>query len=474
MTNFKEFIMNDVDYVLVVNKEFEVVYSSRFDTRMGETKSSLTKYHSFFELYPEMTQKNSSIIRTMSTGEMIYNDMQEIVDAEGRIYVTQNLTFPIFREGMIVGVVELTKDITTLSHMKSKKNKRKTSEIKSISRFEQGENGKITFDDILTRDESMRSAIEQAKVYALHSAPILIYGETGTGKELFAQAMMNYASNVNGRSKLVIQNCAAVPENLLESILFGTTKGSYTGAENKKGLFEEADGGVFFLDELNALPYHIQGKLLRVIQEGTFRPIGSNSEKKVDVKVIAAMNIDPIVALDENVIRKDLFYRLSGGMVYIPPLRERKEDIEYLTENYIEFFNNVYGKKITGISDELKELFMNYTWDGNVRELKHVIESMVSMSKEDELQQDQIPLYLQNKIEAESHKNDSQVSGDIISKFIEEGYDLKQTLELFERQMIENTLKKVDGNKTKAGRILGIPRQTLKYKMDKLNIEDIE
>lgn len=192
------------------------------------------------------------------------------------------------------------------------------------------------------------------------------------------------------------------------------------------------------------------------------------------MKVIAAMNIDPIVALDENVIRKDLFYRLSGGMVYIPPLRERKEDIEYLTENYIEFFNNVYGKKITGISDELKELFMNYTWDGNVRELKHVIESMVSMSKEDELQQDQIPLYLQNKIEAESHKNDSQVSGDIISKFIEEGYDLKQTLELFERQMIENTLKKVDGNKTKAGRILGIPRQTLKYKMDKLNIEDIE
>lgn len=472
MTNFKEFIMNDVAYVLIVNKDFEIVYNSRYDTRMGvEKTSNLQQYKSIFEMHPQLTQENSSILKTMSTGETIYNDMQEIVDAEGREYVLRHLTVPIFREGKIVGVVELTKDITTLSHMNSKKERKK--EVKSISGFEQGRRDKITFNDILTKDENMNNAIEQAKVYALHSAPTLIYGETGTGKELFAQAMMNYISNMKGRKKLVIQNCAAVPENSMESILFGTTKGSYTGAENKVGLFEEADGGVFFLDELNALPYHIQGKLLRVIQEGTFRPIGSNREKKVDVKVIAAMNIDPIVALEENVIRKDLFYRLSGGMVYIPSLRERKSDIEYLTENYIEYFNGVYDKNIIGISTELKELFMSYSWEGNVRELKHVIESMVSMSKGELLEADQLPLYLHNKIQ-EEHQDKSNVDGDVIEKFMDEEYDLKKALEFVERRMIEDTLKKVNGNKTHAGKILGIPRQTLKYKMDKLNIEDVE
>ena len=142
----------------------------------------------------------------------------------------------------------------------------------------------------------------------------------------------------------------------------------------------------------------MQGKLLRVVQEGTFRPIGASKEKKVDVKIIAAMNVDPIVAIEKNILRKDLFYRLSGNMLYLLPLRERKDDIEYLTDKYIDYFNETYGKQVTGISEKLREFFLTYEWEGNVRELKHVIESMVSMAKEDVLQFSQIPLYLHSKL----------------------------------------------------------------------------
>ena len=295
---------------------------------------------------------------------------------------------------------------------------------------------------------------------------------------MFAQAMINYAAGP--KQKIIVQNCAAVPENLIESILFGTTKGSYTGAENKKGLFEEADGGIFFLDELNALPYHVQGKLLRVVQEGTFRPIGASKEKKVNVKIIAAMNIDPMEAIEKNILRKDLFYRLSGSMIYLLPLRERPDDIEYLIDNYIDIFNENYHRHVTGISEKLRDFFLSYSWEGNVRELKHVIESMISMSKEDELQFNQLPLYLHSKLkdvkgfEAELKKIEKSDEDNVIVDFGAENYDLRTAVEILERNLILKTLAKTKGNKTKAGELLGIPRQTLKYKMDRLGLEDAE
>lgn len=485
MAVFKDFIMNNIDYVLVVNKDFEIVYSSRFDPRTNPGYGSrMQKYHTLFEMYPSVNPENSSFAQCMSTGEMIYNDIQEFSDAEGRVYVTQNLTFPVFHDGKIVGAVEITKDITTWDHVERRKGDEKRSqkkdEMRILSRYEREDTRKVTFDDILTRDESMKVAIEQAKISAASSGPTLIYGETGTGKELFAQAMINYVSGPG--QKVVVQNCAAVPENLLESILFGTTRGSYTGAENKKGLFEEADGGIFFLDELNALPYSVQGKLLRVVQEGTFRPIGSNREKHVNVKIIAAMNVEPMTAIENNILRKDLFYRLSSGMVYLPPLRERTDDIEYLTDRYITFYNRKYGKNITGMSDALRDIFSRYEWEGNVRELKHVIESMVSTSSDDAstLTEGNIPVYLHGKIKAlkvrpvEDATKAAESGEPEEMDFTAENMDLKKTLEAVEKKMITSTLTKCRGNKTQAGKILGIPRQTLKYKMDKWNIEDVE
>ena len=476
MATKEELMLKKADYILVVNKDFEIVYNSRFDSGMGAAHEPKEKeYKHFFEMYPSLAKNSSSIARTMSTGVSIFNDAQEFVDINGQVYVTQNLTIPIFREGQVCGVVELTKDLTTVGDMESKDDYLST--IKGDGKFHPNRenNDKISFDDILTINDKMLDAIEKAKIFAMNNNPVLIYGETGTGKEMFAQAMINYASGPKQRT--IIQNCAAVPENLIESILFGTTKGSYTGAENKKGLFEEADGGIFFLDELNALPYHVQGKLLRVVQEGTFRPIGASKEKKVNVKIVAAMNVDPMEAIEKMILRKDLFYRLSSNMIYLPPLRERPDDIEYLVDNYIDYFNDVYGKNVKGISEKLRKFFLEYEWEGNVRELKHVIESMVSMTKEEILQFSELPLYLHGKHASEKKPRHGVLStdeDDDITELNSGDYDLRTVVDQVERDLILKVLAKTRGNKTKAGEILGIPRQTLKYKMVKLGIEDIE
>ena len=239
MATKEELMLKKADYVLVVNKDFDIIYNSRFDPRMGN-KSDLKEYKNLFEMYPSLGKNNSSIAKTMSTGATVFNDAQEFADINGRVYVTQNLTIPIFREGQVVGVVELTKDLTTVGDVQGKSDYLKSLRVEGKFHPNRESNDKISFDDILTINDRMMEAIEKAKIFALNNNPVLIYGETGTGKEMFAQAMINYAASP--KQKTIIQNCAAVPENLIESILFGTTRGSYTGAENKKGLFEEADG----------------------------------------------------------------------------------------------------------------------------------------------------------------------------------------------------------------------------------------
>lgn len=470
MADKEKMFLKKADYILVVNKDYEIVYNSRFDGKMGAFETT-QPYKGFFDMYPSLTRNNSSIVKTMATGVPIFRDAQEWMDINGKVYVTQNLTLPIIHEGKVEGVVELTRDLTNLGTLEEK-----PEILESISkddRYYPNREGseRITFEDILTINDEMIDAIDRAKIFASNSNPTLIYGETGTGKELFAQAMINYMSTPN--QNVIIQNCAAVPENLIEGILFGTTKGTYTGAENKKGLFEEADGGIFFLDELNALPYGVQGKLLRVLQEGTFRPLGASKEKHVKVKVIAAMNIDPMEAIEKGILRKDLFYRLSTNMIFLPPLRQRPDDIEYLTDNYIDMFNQVYGKNVEGINDELREFFLDYDWEGNVRELKHVIESMVSMTSDRILDKNDIPVYLNRRSKGTAEKKviSDDIGGNIVLEIDETNLDLRSTVDRVERELITRVLRSCEGNKTKAGAILGIPRQTLNYKIDKLEID---
>lgn len=472
MLNFEGLKLNSFDFILIVDKEFTVVYNTRFDKRVNEkfslieSKDYLNK--NLFEIYPSIKKDTSSIVRCITTGQVVVKRYQKFKDFNGNLYCTHNVTVPLIRNGKIIGAVELVKDIKTIENLTDDNDEIKYVEDVDFFNNVISDINKSTFDSIITNDVKMLRAIEQAKKISKAESPTLIYGETGTGKELFVQAMINYSGIL--RNKVIIQNCAALPQNLIESILFGTCRGAYTGAENRKGLFDEANGGIIFLDELNSIPYDVQGKLLRVLQDGSFRPVGSNVQKKVNVKIIAAMNEDPLEAIENQHLRKDLFYRLSSGMISLPPLRERKEDILLFTDYYINDYNIIYGKNVQGITKELEEFFLNYYWEGNVRELKHIIESMVSLSDSKELDINHLPAYMYDRIYTNNIKNyKSEYDKKIFLNL--DDYNLNKRLEEKEKEIIMEVLKITNCNKTKAGKLLGIPRQTLKYKMDKLNIK---
>ena len=476
MLSYEGLKINSLDYVLIVDKEFTVVYNTRIDKRVNinsdifENQGYLNR--NLFEIYPSINKdaNTSSIVKCITTGQVVVKKFQRVKDFKGNSYCTHNVTIPLICSGRIIGAVELAKDIKTIENLTDSNSVNHEEEEDFFDSIIDDIN-KSTFKSIITCDSKMLKAVEQAKTMSTMDNPTLIYGETGTGKEVFVQAMINYSDIP--RDKVIIQNCAALPQNLIESILFGTCRGAYTGAENRKGLFDEANDGLLFLDELNSIPYDVQGKLLRVLQDGSFRPVGSNVQKKVNVKIIAAMNEDPLEAIKNEHLRKDLFYRLSSGMIFLPPLRERKDDIMLFAEHYIKEYNTVYGKNIKGISKILEKFFLNYYWEGNVRELKHIIESMVSLSDCKILEVQHLPAYMYERIFNEDDKISERNSTEKEEKnfFNFEKFNLKKNLDEREKEIITEALKITKGNKTKAGEILGIPRQTLKYKMNKLNIE---
>lgn len=470
MLNVGSLVIDSLDYILIVDTNYKIVYNTRYDKhindRSTEYAASDILNKDYFSVYPELRREDSNVARCMETGSVIVNKRQEYHDYQGRRYLTNNVALPLRRKGAVVAVVELAMDVNDEIDVLDG-NQKFDDFILKLKK----EAGLITFDSILTANEEMLDSIEKAKILAELPNPTLIYGETGTGKELFAQAMIAYSQVP--QNKVIIQNCAAVPENLMESILFGTVRGVYTGAENKKGLFEAADGGILFLDELNSIPYHVQSKLLRVLQDGTFRPLGSNTDKHVNVKVIGAMNIDPMEAMEQKILRSDLFYRFSSGLISLMPLRERKEDIELYLEYYISHFSQAYNRNITGVSDEVRRLFMDYDWGGNVRELKNTVEFMVaSLKGGGMLTREQLPKYIQEILEREKKQELQWLSEvEFSDEVTGDGHiAYSEIMGSVEKQLIVRALEKAGGNKSKASEILGLPRQTLRYRMEKLNL----
>ena len=467
MLNIGNLVVDSLDYILIVDKDYRIVYNTRYDATLNERSKEydssdiLNKY--YFDVYPKLRREDSSVVRCIETKQIIIMKHQVYYDYLGRRFVTNNVTFPIMRMGDLVAVVELAMDADEDSRAGEASNRKFDEFVLRIRK----DAGLITFETILTSDERMKKAIERARMLSTLPNPVLIYGETGTGKELFAQSMINYSGVP--KEKVVIQNCAAVPVNLMESILFGTVRGVYTGAENRKGLLEEADGGVLFLDEISAIPYAVQAKLLRVIQDGTFRPLGGSSDKKVNIKFICAMNVNPVKAIEEKTFRADLFYRLSSGYIELIPLRERKNDIKLFIRYYIDYFAQVYSKNISDVDDKVKEIFMGYSWEGNVRELRNVIEAMVVSAREKEiLGVGELPDYFLSKLGMEAE--DGEGADREISDELKEGLTYHELMDRYEERIIRKAIRDAGGNITKAGELLDIPRETLRYRIKKLGI----
>ena len=291
----------------------------------------------------------------------------------------------------------------------------------------------------------------------LSSSTVLISGESGTGKELVARAI--HANSDRKNKKFVAVNCGALAETLLESELFGYVKGAFTGAQHdKKGLFEEANGGTLFLDEIGDISLGLQVKLLRVLQEGEVKAVGSNEQTKVNVRIVAATHRDLDIMVEEGKFREDLFYRLKVIEIAIPPLRDRKEDIPELAEVFLQKYSSKLGKKLSSISKEGMNALMNHSWPGNVRELEHQIERAVALTSATVLAADDFDFSTET-----SRKQDAAAQMG--------GKDTDQkSLEEIEKLHILRVLKDVDYNKSKASEILGIDRATLYRKAQKYGI----
>jgi DNA-binding NtrC family response regulator len=288
---------------------------------------------------------------------------------------------------------------------------------------------------------------------------VLIQGESGTGKELAANAI-HYNSKRANKALMKI-NCSAIPDSLLESELFGYEKGAFTDAKTtKKGLFELADGGTVFLDEIGDMKLFLQSKILRVIENQSFMRVGGEREIKVDVRIIAATNKDLETLVREGLFRKDLYYRLKVMVVEMPYLRERGEDILLLSNLFIEEINHEYAKSINGLTEDAKKLMVHYPWPGNVRELKNVIERAMILTDQTYITPKQLPFELQQKEGYSSKEMDLNP------------FEITEImpLEALEKVYLSNVLKKMGGNKSKASKILGISRATLRAKVKKYHL----
>lgn len=309
---------------------------------------------------------------------------------------------------------------------------------------------KFQFGNIIAHSAAMEPVIKMAAQVARSNATVLLTGESGTGKELFARAI--HYNSPRASKPLITVNCPSIPDNLLESELFGHVKGAFTGAiRDRKGKFQLADGGTIFLDEIADLKESVQAKLLRVLQEHEVEPLGGSEVIHVDVRVIAATNKNLEELMRQGKFREDLYYRLSVVPIHIPPLRERREDIPFL----VDFFVKKYaGEGRFSVEPEVYTLLQAYHWPGNVRELENVIERAVVLSTENRLTAESLPLHIR-----ESRTPVFSVQGE----------DL--TLEEIEKQAIRAALTKSQGNRTRAARLLGIPRHVLLYRLKKFGME---
>ncbi|HUJ51033.1 MAG TPA: sigma-54 dependent transcriptional regulator [Bryobacteraceae bacterium] len=311
------------------------------------------------------------------------------------------------------------------------------------------------YDNIIGRSEAMQEIFATIERVASSRATVLLAGESGVGKDLIARAIHFHSPRHD--KPLVKINCSAIPENLMESELFGYEKGAFTGAAGTKpGKFEQADTGTVFLDEIGDVPANIQVKLLRILQEREFERLGSNVTRHIDVRVIAATNQDLRAALEQGTFREDLYYRLNVVPINIPPLRERKEDIRFLANHFLRKLAPEAGREVDSISDAAMEKLLNYHWPGNVRELENVIERGLILCRGQQLEPDDIKLEAAPRSRPQNDQH-----------FLPDGL----TLDQYEQELIREALKRADGNKSQAARLLGLTRNALRYRLTQMGLE---
>lgn len=341
-----------------------------------------------------------------------------------------------------------------------------------LLRLKRSITGRTSFSDVMGSSDAVKEMVSYGKKVAASNIPVLLEGESGSGKELMARAI--HAASGRAEKPFIAVNCGAIPENLVESILFGHEKGAFTGAMYKtSGKFREATGGTIFLDEVGELPADVQVKLLRVLQDGEIDPVGSKKPIKVDVRVISATNRDLDREIKEGHFREDLYYRLNVFPIYIPPLRKRKSDIRPLMEYFLQSFSASEGKVIKGISEAAEEMLCNYSWPGNIRQLKNSVYRAVVLCEGEVLEVSDFP-----QVNNSEHLKGQQEAyeGEAFSArgeghLVQSGDGHFRNLRDIEKDVITAALRHYHGRMSEVARRLGIGRSTLYRKISDLGIE---
>jgi len=459
LTMYQQILDQINEGVHVIDQSGTTVVYNRKMTELESMDKTEVLNRNLLDVFQFPDGQESTLLQALQKGSSIRNVRQTYFNDKNKEITTINNTFPIMDGDRIIGAVEIANDVTKMERL-----------IRENMEKEKGST-RYTFDSIIGQSDAIHDVIANAKRAARTSSSVLVVGETGTGKELFVQSIHNASSRAS--APFISQNCAALPDSLIEGLLFGTTKGAFTGSVERPGLFEQAEGGTLFLDEINSLSFSLQAKLLRALQEKTIRRIGDTKDRTINVRIIAAINEDPIEAISNERMRKDLYYRLGVVTLFIPPLRERKEDLLQLTEHFIRKYNQLFQMEVQGISDEVRRFFLEYDWPGNVRELQHVIEGAMNlMVDETTISYEHLPIrhvHRKTVIQPEERilYQPPQPSMADTSLF-DETKPLKDKLEEFEKYYIEKVIAKHNGNISRASRELGISRQSLQYRLRKL------
>ena len=435
-------VCEDTDGILIVDKN-GIIRDHRIAMNYY-WKEEETVGHHIRELYPGLDEDSSTILRALRTGQAIYDQRQELVNSRGEQVELDATTIPIVVNGEVEGAVDCARFYVVGQRI-----------VRGGRR-----GGLSTLGRIVTQSPKMEDLKRRIRSAAQLDSPVLIYGETGTGKELVAEAL-----HTEGRrcgQSFVSQNCAAIPTNLLESMFFGTEKGSYTGAVTHKGLFEEANGGTLFLDEINSMDISLQAKLLKALEEKKVRRLGGSRDIPFDVRIVAAVNEPPEELLRSGKLREDLYYRLGVVRLNLPPLRERPEDIPLLTNYFIEQYNRSMKRNIRGVTPEVAERFRRYRWPGNIRQLRNAVEGAFAIARGELLTAEDLEEKLGGGTEQQTRPAAPAPPP-------EEGISLSQAVERYEKGLIQQAMERC-GSISATARSLGLSRQNLKYKLQKYDL----
>lgn len=445
--------LSDFDNVLVVDEEGKTLYYDLADlnvlAKIGHRPEDFLgkKVTSF---YTNLSDENSTIMTVLSTGKAMCNIHQEMVAKTGDVYHSFSSTFPIIDNGKMVGAIEFSKHFYSKEHMHYL-------DQYTTHKVYRKNNTVYTIDNLITKTKEMEAIKAKIERISKYDSTVLLYGKTGTGKEIVAQAIHNESNRF--AKPFISLNCSALPENLAESTLWGVEQNDVSHQEARIGVFEQAMGGTIFLDDINELDPHIQAKLLQVIEEKKIRRIGGTTDIHLDIRFISSTNEDPAILLQEKKIREDLYYRLGVVQIDLPELKDRKEDIELLLWHFIHFYNQHMNVSIHTVEQEVIDVFRMYHWPGNIRELKNAIETAIHNMENGIISLEDIPPRIRNANQTESN----------ISR-VRKITDLKDAVDEYEKTIIAEELNNAKGVIAETARRLGVSKQTLKYKLTKYEL----